>query len=128
MNPAGDCRSRSIREACRWSAAQDHTYDTTPTRRLRTFSAPGLILYVLTISFAAVDWEMSLEPDWFSTVYGMLIIASQALSALAFAVLALLLLARYSPLRELMTGERYNDLGSLTLTFVMGSPRLTSLG
>ncbi|MGN6700434.1 MAG: hypothetical protein ACTHMR_19950, partial [Thermomicrobiales bacterium] len=42
-----------------WSAAQDQTYDTTPTRRLRTFSAPGLILYVLTISFAAVDWEMS---------------------------------------------------------------------
>ncbi|MGN6698743.1 MAG: hypothetical protein ACTHMR_11335, partial [Thermomicrobiales bacterium] len=103
-----------------WSAAQDQTYDTTPTRRLRTFSAPGLILYVLTISFAAVDWEMSLEPDWFSTVYGMLIVASQVLSALAFAVLALLLLAQYSPLRELMTDERYNDLGSLLLTFVMG--------
>jgi hypothetical protein len=104
----------------RWSSAQDQTYDTAPTRRLRTFSAPGLILYVLTISFAAVDWEMSLEPDWFSTVYGMLIVASQVLSALAFVILALLLLARYSPLRELMTDERYNDLGSLLLTFVMG--------
>ena len=55
-------------------------------RRLQVFSGPGIAVYGLGMTFAAIDWLMSLEPDWYSTIYGMLVAAGQILPALAFAV------------------------------------------
>src|SRR5215467_6368302 len=65
----------------RWSLEQDRTGDPSVPRRMQRLSAAGLVLYGLTITFASFDWLMSIEPDWYSTIYGMLIIDGQGLSA-----------------------------------------------
>lgn len=88
-------------------------------RRLRLLSAPGLGIYALTMTFAAIDWAMSLEPHWYSTLYGVLFIVSQALAALAFATVSIALLARTEPLASVATPTRLHDLGNLLLAFIM---------
>ena len=82
-------------------------------------SGIGCVLYSLTVSFAAVDWVMSLDPHWGSTIYGLIFIAGQGLSALAFSVIMLTLLTRYSPYREVIKHTQFHYLGKLMLAFVM---------
>src|SRR5690606_30517871 len=65
----------------RWSLDQDRTGDPALTARLRRLSAAGIILYMLTATWAGYDWMMSLEPEWFSSVYGLLVISGQATAA-----------------------------------------------
>ena len=77
------------------------------------------MLYSLTISFAAVDWVMSLDPHWGSTIYGLIFMAGQGLSALAFCVIMLTVLTRYSPYREIIKPMQFHDIGKLMLAFVM---------
>src|SRR5207244_2684935 len=62
-------------------------------RLARRVSGPGLGLWALAVTFAAIDWMMSLEPFWTSTIYGMLVGAGQVLAAFAFGILALVLSA-----------------------------------
>ena len=88
-------------------------------RRLRMLSAPGLGIYALTVTFASIDWVMSLEPHWYSTLYGLLFIVAQVLSALAFAILVIALLATDSSIASIVTPGRFHDLGNLLLAFVM---------
>lgn len=103
----------------RWSAAQDREFDPERSLRIQHLCAPGLIAYGLTITFAAIDWIMSLEPHWFSSIFGVTVGASQILLAMAFVVLALALLARRPPVSDFMTPALWNDLGNLLLAFVM---------
>ncbi len=103
----------------RWSAEEDRTGSPAARARLRKLSAPGLILYGFTATFASVDWVMSLEPHWYSTVYGVLFIVGQALATLAFAIAALLVVGTRPPLSETLTPQHLHDLGNLTLAFVM---------
>ena len=104
----------------RWSLEQDRTGDQKYTAKLAGLAGPGIILYGFTISFAAVDWIMSLEPSWFSTIYGMVIIVAQVLVSLAFVVLVARKLADDSPISTIVTPVRFNDLGNLLLDiFVM---------
>ena len=77
-----------------WSLEQDRTGSPALTERFQLWCGPGLIVYVFTMSLAAIDWIMSLEPRWFSTIFGMLIVAGQGLTALAFAILIAHLLVR----------------------------------
>jgi hypothetical protein len=78
-----------------------------------------LLLYALTISFASVDWVMSLDPHWGSTIYGMIFMAGEGLSALAFCIIMLTVLTGYRPYREIIKPEQFRDLGKLMLAFVM---------
>jgi hypothetical protein len=103
----------------RWSLQQDRTADPSLTSRLRILSGPGLVLYGLTVTFSAIDWGMSLEPEWHSTMYGMVFIASYGLEALAFVVVVACLLARRGPLAGVASPLRLQDLGNLTLTFLL---------
>jgi hypothetical protein len=103
----------------RWSAAQDETGDIGLLRRFSELSAPGLVLYGLTLTFAVVDWAMSLEPAWYSTVYGMLWIVDTGLSALAFAVVVFALLADRPPLADVARPDHFHDLGNLLFAFLM---------
>ena len=103
----------------RLSAIQDQTGDPALLSRFQRLSAPGLAVYGLTITFAVFDWAMSLEPHWYSTIYGMLWMVSQALSALALSVVVIALLADRPPLSEAAVGKSLNDLGNLLLAFVM---------
>ncbi len=87
--------------------------------RFQGLSGVGLVLYSLTISFAAVDLVMSLDPHWGSTIYGLIFLAGQGISALCFSILMLTVLTRYSPYREIIKPTQFHDLGKLTLAFVM---------
>jgi hypothetical protein len=88
-------------------------------RRLRLLSAPGLVLYVLAVTFAAVDWIMSLEPHWYSTLYGVVILVGQILAALALAIVLITQLAEVPPVSTVLTPQHLHDLGNLLLAFVM---------
>lgn len=103
-----------------WSRQQDRTRNLTPTNRARTLSAPGLVLMFLSVTFASVDWMMSLEPDWYSTIYGVMLICGWALSTFAVMVIASTLLAdRFEAMQRVVSPGRLNDLGNLMLAFTM---------
>ena len=103
----------------RWAQDQDRSADPRVARRMQRLSAGGLVAYGLTISFASFDWMMSLEPHWFSTMFGVLTMAAQGLMALAFAIVGLAWLARRAPLDSVVTPGHFHDLGNLLLAFVM---------
>src|SRR5580765_4848301 len=77
-----------------WSLEQDRTGDQRISRRMQVLSGGGLVAYGLTITFASFDWLMSLEPHWFSTIYGVLVIGGQGVSAMAFLIMAIVWLSR----------------------------------
>lgn len=103
----------------RWSAEQDRTGDPRLLRKLQNLAAGGLILLGLTVSFAAIDWLMSLEPSWYSTAYPPMVATGALLSALAFTTAVAILLARRAPLAAVVSPQVLNDLGSLLLAFLM---------
>jgi len=103
----------------RWSLQQDETGDPSLSARLAGISGPGLALYGLTISFASIDWVMSLEPDWFSSIYGLVFVVAQSLVAMAFVILIARRLAEGDPIATVATPVRFNDLGNLLLAMVM---------
>src|SRR5215467_2121938 len=86
----------------RWSDDQDRAADAAFTQRLQNLSGPGLVLYGLTVTFSAIDWVMSLEPRWYSTIYGMIFMVSHALVALAFVIGIVYFLSRRHPLSEMI--------------------------
>jgi hypothetical protein len=102
-----------------WSLEQDRTGDPRIARRMQRLSAGGLVAYGLTITFASFDWLMSISPDWYSTIYGVLIIGGQGLSALAFLIVVITWLSRRPPLDRIIRPEHFHDAGNLTLAFVM---------
>jgi hypothetical protein len=77
------------------------------------------VLYALTMTFAAVDWAMSVDPHWFSHIYGVRMIGGQILTAFAFAVVVIVSLERRGPLGTIIGPARFHDLGNLMLAFVM---------
>jgi hypothetical protein len=103
----------------RWSSEQDERDDPALGKRLQYVSRVGLLLYALTMTFASVDWAMSLEPHWYSTIYGILFIGGQVLSAFAFVIPVTAMLADRSPLSEIISADTFQDLGKLLLGFIM---------
>lgn len=103
----------------RWSGQQDRRGDARTTRRLQLTGGPVLLVYGLTITFASVDWIMSLEPEWFSTIFGVLIATGQALTALAFMLLVLALVVDQAPFVTLLRPQHFYHLGNLLLTSVI---------
>jgi hypothetical protein len=101
------------------SLEQDETANPDLTKRLQRLSGPGLIIYGLTVTFASVDWVMSLEPRWFSTIYGMIFMVTQALAAMSLMIIAVILLSTQKPFSDLVTKRVLNDYGNLLLTFTM---------
>ena len=104
----------------RWSSEQDTPAGgETSTLRFRALSGIGLVIYSLTISFAAIDWVMSLQARWISTIYGFLFIAGEALSAFCFVVVIESILGKRKPMSEYLTSTEVHDHGKFMLTFVM---------
>jgi hypothetical protein len=87
--------------------------------RLEGLSGIGLVLYGLTVTFAGIDWVMSLEPQWYSTIYGLLFMVGQVLTALAFSITMLVWLSDRKPLSQIVRPSHFGDLGSFLLTFIM---------
>jgi hypothetical protein len=103
----------------KWSREQDRNNGFLSLRRMRRLSGPGLVIYAVTITFAAFDWVMSLNPEWYSTIFGLLIIGGQALSAVAFAIVVAALLAKQAPMASVFQPRHFHDLGKLLLAFTM---------
>lgn len=103
----------------KWSLQQDQTTETSPTRRMQVISGPGIILFMLTMTLAAVDWVMSLEPHWFSTIFSLIFIIGQGLLTWTFMTIVAVRLHERKPLSGLITNQRLRDLGTLTLAFVL---------
>jgi hypothetical protein len=106
----------------KYSAAQDRGeagIDPADTRQARVVSAPGLLVYALTISFATVDWVMSIDAHWYSTILGLLFMVGQGLTAFAFVTAMLALLVKTEPIASYVTSRHFHDLGKLMFAFVM---------
>ena len=103
----------------KWSEEQDRTGDPAIAKRLEGFSGPGLIFYGLTVTYFSIDWVMSLEPHWYSTIFGMIFMMIGVLGAMALVIIVASLLAQHEPFASLVAPAQFNDLGNLLLTFVM---------
>jgi hypothetical protein len=105
-----------------WSAAQDRgevAVTEADTRRFRVVSGPGLVAYVILMSLAAIDWLMSLDAHWYSTIFGFILVGGQALCALSFAVAILAIVVEREPMNGVLRAGHFHDLGKLMLAFVM---------
>ena len=102
----------------KWSGDQDRG-DVRASGRLAAISGPGLVFYGFSVTFMAVDWILSLDPNWFSTIFGLLFIAGEGLSALAFLICLLVILSKRPPLAGVLTHRHLHDIGKLLLAFVM---------
>jgi hypothetical protein len=103
----------------KWSAEQDHPPMRDNSARFKALSGPGLILYGFTITFAVIDWVMSIDPSWISTIFGLSFLIGQVLAALAFAIVVERILFRYKPMSELLKPEQVHDHGKFMLAFIM---------
>jgi hypothetical protein len=101
------------------SLEQDRSGGKRVRKRLQMVSGPGLVFLIISITFAAVDWVMSLEPEWMSTIYGLIFVAAWSLSALAFTILVMSWLSRREPMDRVAQPRHFHDWGNLLLALVM---------
>jgi hypothetical protein len=103
----------------RWSRAQDRTGDPRYADLMRKLSGGGIVLLGFTVSFASFDWVMSLDPRWFSTIFGMLFLCGQGLGAMALVIAIAFPLSRREHYGKVFAPTILNDLGNLLLALVM---------
>src|ERR1044072_6923651 len=104
----------------KWSKEQDESSDPVKEKsKMQDLSGPSLVLLGATMTFASIDWLMSLDPHWASTIFGILFMGGQALSAMAFIITMSVFLSNYKPMNQVIAGRHLNDLGKLMLAFVM---------
>jgi hypothetical protein len=105
--------------ANKWGDQQDEKRDASFAGRLRALGGAGLVLHGLMVTFASIDWVMSLDPYWYSTIYGLQFATGQVLSCLAVVILFAAWLHQFEPLRSAIEPRQFHDYGNLTLTFVI---------
>jgi hypothetical protein len=103
----------------RWSKELDQPPVRDLSARFKRLAAPGLILYAFAISFAAIDWVMSLNPSWFSTIYGLIFVAGELIAALGFTIIIERILYNYRPMSILLRPSYVHDHGKYMLAFTM---------
>jgi len=104
----------------RWSQRQDIDRDDRSLRRsFKLLAGPGIILYVVAMTFASIDWAMSLSPHWASTIYGFIFVAGQAVSAMSLMIAVVVLLSGSEPFAGILQKRHLHDLGKLLFAFNM---------
>ncbi|MFN0158557.1 MAG: hypothetical protein ACKVRP_10875 [Bacteroidota bacterium] len=101
------------------SLKQDQTADPALARKMKILSGPSMVVFVLSASFASVDWMMSLEPEWYSTIYGMQLIVGSVLTTFAFAIMMIGMLEKREPISEVLTTRHIHHLGNLLMAFTI---------
>jgi len=103
-----------------WSKSQDQQSDGEGLKqKMKAVAAPGIILYILAMTFAAIDWVMSLSPRWASTIYGFIFVAGQAIAAMALMIAIIVLLAGSEPFNGVIKKRHLHDLGKWLFAFNM---------
>jgi hypothetical protein len=101
-----------------WSRQQDERkQDPQIQRRFKSLSGPGVILYILLTTFAAIDWVMSLSPHWASTIYGFIFVGAQAIASMCLMIIVIVLLSGSEPLAGVIQKRHLHDLGKWLFTF-----------
>jgi hypothetical protein len=103
----------------KWSKQQDENRDMGAVQRAQNLSGPGFVLYALAVTFAGVDWVMSLDVEWFSTIFGLLMLIGQGVVAMAFLITVGVYLSGREPMDRIYQPKHFHDLGKLQLTVVM---------
>jgi hypothetical protein len=103
----------------KWSDDQDRTSDRASLIKMQVLSAPAMVFFVLSVTFCTIDWVMSIDPKWSSTIFGLLFVAGWTLSALAFVIAVMVVLANRKPMAGVIASSHFHDLGKLLLAFVM---------
>jgi hypothetical protein len=103
----------------RGSRKQDADAAPAVWQALKAWSAPGILVYALTITLAVTDWIMSLDPAWYSTIFGMFFMISEMLSVMALLIVILCSLRSFAPYKEILGPEQLHDYGKLMLAFTM---------
>lgn len=101
------------------SLQQDRAAGRKVKKRMQMISGPGLVILILGTTFASIDWVMSLDPAWFSTIFGLIFVAAWSLSALAFTILIMTWLSARAPMNAVVQPRHFHDWGNLTLALVM---------
>jgi hypothetical protein len=103
----------------KWSREQDQAGDPVYAKKLSVLSGGGLVVYALTVNFSITDWLMSVNPHWFSTMWGPLFMVGQGLAALAVTINVLVLLMGSAPMDRVLNASHFHDLGKLLFAFLM---------
>jgi hypothetical protein len=103
----------------RWSRETDRTAAAWPAQYAQNLSGPGLLVYGVSLHFAAIDWMMSIQPHFTSTIYGPIVAAGQLLSAFGVAVLVLAIVADAPEIRDSLSPPLLNDIGGLLMTLMI---------
>jgi hypothetical protein len=103
----------------KWSKEGDQPNGPDNTNKFKAVAGPGLILYGFTITFATIDWVMSMDPSWISTIFGLIILIGEVLSAMCFAVVVERILFNYKPMSDMLTPDFVHDHGKWMLAFTM---------
>jgi hypothetical protein len=103
----------------KWSRRQDETGEAALTQRIKGLSAPGLLLFGLSVTVVSIDWVMSLEPHWTSTIFGLIFMVSEVLAAMSLVTVTVIRLSNEKSLKGMVTPKLLNDYGNLLLVFTM---------
>jgi len=103
----------------RWSLTEDREGHNAIHGKMAKLAPPGLIFWCLSVTFMSIDWVMSITPHWFSTMFGLLFIAGQGLTAMAFLITVMVMLSKRRPMSEVLTARHLHDLGKFLLALVM---------
>jgi len=103
----------------KWSDREDLEGGVRPRQTMAKLSAPGIIFWAFAVTFMATDWVMSVNTEWFSTMFGLLFMAGQGLSSMSFIICVMVMLSRRRPMSVLLTTRHMHDLGKLLLANVM---------
>ncbi len=93
--------------------------DVSVNTTIQRLSGFGLVFYALTMTFAGIDWVMSLNPHWYSTLFGFLMLGGQGLGTLAFTIVISTFLSKRAPMADVLKPHHFHDLGKLSLAFTM---------
>ena len=103
----------------KWSREQDHSGDPALKSRMINMSGPGIPVFILTVTFASTDWIMSLEPHWFSTIYGLIFIVGQVLAAMAMCIIWVINISDEKTMQKIHAPQYLSDLGTLLFAFTV---------
>ena len=88
-------------------------------KKFENISGPGIVIYAITMTAAAIYWVMSMDPTWYSSVYGLLFLVGQGYPVLAFSIIVAISLSKAEPFKTILRQTEQHDLGKLTFAFVM---------